>query len=262
MTLNFFQGVIFMKDQWDAVLYDDKHSFVSKFGSSLIDLLEPKKGEKILDVGCGTGDLAKIMASAGADVIGIDLSENMIRKAKEKFPTIPFFVKDVIQLDAHNEFDAVFSNATLHWVQPPEKALANIFNSLKEGGRFVAEFGGKGNVEKITQQIFKQIKEAGIEKNIISPWYFPSIGEYSSLMESIGFRVTFAMHYDRPTPLEGEDGLRNWIAMFASQLFEGMNEESKQEIITNVENVIRPSLFENGTWFADYKRIRVIGVKA
>lgn len=252
---------ILQKDHWNPSLYDAKHAFVSEFGSSLIDDLAPKEGEKILDAGCGTGDLAFQIATAGALVTGIDSSEKMIAKAKEKYPHLPFFVKDITKLDFHDEFDAVFSNATLHWVKPPEKALINIYNSLKKGGRFVAEFGGKGNVQKITQELFAQIQKAGIKNSLSSPWYFPSIGEYASLMEQAGFRVTFAMHYDRPTPLEGEDGLKNWIAMFASQLFEGISEEQKQEIISNTEIHLKPSLFKNGVWVADYKRIRVIGIK-
>lgn len=106
-----------------------------------------------------------------------------------------------------------------------------------------------------------QIKKAGIERDIASHWYFPSIGEYVALMEQVGFRVTLAMHFDRPTPLEGEDGLKNWIAMFASSFFEGIIEQFKHEIIANVETALKPSLFENGVCVADYKRIRVVGIK-
>ena len=117
-------------------------------------------------------------------------------------------VQDATDLDYHNEFDAVFSNATLHWVKPPIQALHCIFKSLKQGGRFVAEFGGKGNVQTITDEIIKQIKEAGFEfKKEQFPWFYPSIAEYSSLMEETGFRVTFAQHFDRPTPFGG----RYWI---------------------------------------------------
>lgn len=256
MRMNMIQ-----KDHWNPSLYDDKHGFVSKFGNQLLDYLGPKQGENILDVGCGTGDLANKIASVGANVVGIDFSENMIAKAKEKYPHIQFMVKDVTKMDFHQEFDAVFTNATLHWVKPPEKALTNIFNSLKNGGRFVAEFGGKGNVQKITDALLIEIKKAGIDRDISFPWYYPSIGEYTTLMEQAGFRVTLAMHFDRPTPLEGEDGLKNWILMFGNQFFEGINEELKEEIIANVETALKPSLFENGVWVADYKRIRVVGIK-
>lgn len=141
------EGVVYMgtmrKDQWNPSLYDAKHSFVSVFGDSLVKVLALKKGEKILDVGCGTGDLACQMADAGAKVVGIDSSEKMIAKAKEKYPHLSFYVKDVTQLDFHNEFDAVFSNAVLHWVRQPEKALKNIYTSLKKAADLLQNLAAK-----------------------------------------------------------------------------------------------------------------------
>lgn len=250
------------KDQWNANLYDQSHSFVSKYGNSLLELLAPKQGERILDLGCGTGDLAQKLADSGVDVIGVDKSENMVAKALNKYPSIPFVVQDATALTYTNEFDAVFSNATLHWVKPPIQALHCIYQSLKQGGRFVAEFGGKGNVQTITDEIIKQIKEAGFQfKEEQFPWFYPSIAEYSALMEEAGFRVTFAQHFDRPTQLDGEEGLKNWIAMFGHLLFDGIPEQTKNDIIANVEANVKDSLYRDGNWIADYKRIRVIGVK-
>lgn len=253
------------KDNWDANLYDGKHSFVSMFGSELIDLLAPHKGENILDLGCGTGDLAKKLFDLGVNVVGVDKSENMIHNAKSKYPNIYFEVNDAIKLEYNREFDAVFSNATLHWVKPPKLALQHIFNGLKHGGRFVAEFGGKGNVQKITSEIIKQRQNLGYEFEMENfPWYYPSIGEYASLMENVGFKVHFAQHFDRPTPLDGDNGLRNWIEMFGDSLFEGVPENVKGEIITKVEQNLKETLYnqENNSWIADYKRIRVIGIKS
>lgn len=250
------------KDQWNASLYDNSHSFVSKYGNSLIELLEPKQGEKILDLGCGTGDLAKSLADSGVDVVGVDKSENMVAKATSKYPSISFMVQDATELEFSNEFDAVFSNATLHWVKPPIQALHCIYQSLKQGGRFVAEFGGKGNVQIITDAVIQQIKEAGFEfKDEQFPWFYPSIAEYSALMEEAGFRVTFAQHFDRPTQLDGEHGLKNWLDMFGHLLFDGIPEQTKNQIITNVEANIKRVLYQAGHWVADYKRIRVIGIK-
>ena len=250
------------KDSWNAKLYDERHSFVSKYGSDVIELLSPQPGERILDLGCGTGDIAKKLFDIGVHVIGTDKSENMIEQAKAKYPEVTFLVKDAISLDYDNVFNAVFSNATLHWVQPPEKAIAGIYNSLIHGGRFVAEFGGKGNVQVITNEVIKQIKACGIEYHEENyPWYYPSIGEYSTLMESVGFRVVYASHFNRPTPLEGTDGLKNWINMFGNSLFDGVNQDRKDFIIANVENALKPILFKDGRWEADYKRIRVVGVK-
>jgi ubiquinone/menaquinone biosynthesis C-methylase UbiE len=249
-------------DNWNAKLYDRKHSFVSKFGEDLIELLAPKKGEYILDLGCGTGDLAYKLHKLGVNVVGVDKPENMVEQAIKKYPHLKFEVQDALNLVYNLEFDAVFSNATLHWVKPPKQALDCIYNALKQNGRFVAEFGGKGNVKIITDEILNQFEKLGIEyKAELFPWYFPSIGEYSTLMEEVGFRVIFAQHFDRPTPLEGDNGIRNWIEMFGRSIFEGLTEETKNLIITQVENNLKGILFHNGAWFADYKRIRVIGIK-
>ncbi|WP_147533873.1 class I SAM-dependent methyltransferase [Bacillus marasmi] len=250
------------QDHWNANLYDEKHAFVSQFGQSVIELLTPKQGEKILDLGCGTGDLAQIINGLGATVVGVDKSENMVKQAQDKYPDIRFFVKDATQLEYHEEFDAVFSNATLHWVKAPKQALQSIYSSLKPGGRFVAELGGKGNVQKITDEVISQYEKHGQKFDIEKfPWYFPSIGEYTALMEEVGFTVAFCVYFDRPTPLEGENGITNWIEMFGSSLFAGMDAKIKQEIITNSESNLRNILYKNGKWVADYKRLRVIGIK-
>ncbi|MBS4200796.1 methyltransferase domain-containing protein [Bacillus sp. FJAT-49732] len=251
-----------INDSWNAKLYDNKHSFVSMYGDHLVELLAPTKGEKILDLGCGTGDLAKKLYDSGIDVVGVDKSENMVHFARKKYPHIPFIIGDATELNYINEYDAVFSNATLHWVKPPSQALYCIYKSLKQGGRFVAEFGGKGNIQVITNEIINQLKIVGFENNIEKfPWYFPSIGEYSSLMEEIGFKVTFAQHFDRPTPLEGDNGLQNWIEMFANDMFDGIPNDQKKVMLKNVENNVRDILYHDGNWIADYKRIRVIGIK-
>lgn len=151
------------EDHWNASLYDGKHAFVSQYGNSLVQLLAPKEGERILDLGCGTGDLANTLFEDGAEVVGVDKSENMVKLATSKYPHIPFTVRDATKLTFQNEFDAVFSNATLHWVHPPKEAVQCIYKSLKHGGRLVAEFGGKGNVQTITDEIIQQIKNAGFE---------------------------------------------------------------------------------------------------
>ncbi|WP_066190012.1 class I SAM-dependent methyltransferase [Gracilibacillus timonensis] len=250
------------KDNWNADLYDGNHAFVSQYGESVMDLLAPKKGEKILDAGCGTGDLANQLHQRGAHVIGIDQSQNMIQQAQHKYPDITFEVQDMLTLAYHDTFDAVFSNATLHWIKQPRQALQSIYNSLHTGGRLVAELGGKGNVQLITDAIIQQIERMDIPYTQEQfPWYFPSIGEYTSLMEEVGFTVTFAHHFDRPTPLAGEDGLRNWIEMFAGSILAEQPDTLKEQLIQQVEQSLREVLYQDGQWVADYKRLRVIGVK-
>lgn len=251
------------QDKWNAQLYDTKHAFVSAYGTQLIELLQAQPGERILDVGCGTGDLAKQLYDQQVYVVGVDQSANMIQQAKQKYPEIIFHVKDATTLDYTNDFDAVFSNATLHWVKPPKQALASIYNSLKTGGRFVAEFGGKGNVQMMTDAILHECLNFGIDRTDEQfPWYYPSIGEYTSLMEEIGFRVTFAQHYDRPTPLAGEDGLQHWIAMFGGAMLDGIPQAIQETMIANVVKALKPIMYNGHDWIADYKRIRVISVKA
>ncbi|WP_445486811.1 class I SAM-dependent methyltransferase [Niallia sp. 03133] len=250
------------KDAWNATLYDSNHSFVSKYGNDVIELLNPIQGEKILDLGCGTGDLAKKLTDCGIDTVGIDKSERMIFQAISKYPTIPFFVQDATEMEFNHDFHAVFSNATLHWIKDPEGALSCIYKSLKPGGRFVAEFGGKGNVQSITDAVIHSMKEAGLTyRSELFPWYFPSIAEYTTLMEKAGFRVAFAHHFDRPTKLDGEDGLKNWIIMFANDFFKEVDEAAQQHVIENTVNRLKDILYSDGEWIADYKRIRVIGIK-
>ncbi|MEH7307912.1 methyltransferase domain-containing protein [Neobacillus drentensis] len=247
------------KDSWNAHLYDEKHAFVSRFGWDLVELLAPRAGERILDLGCGTGDLANKLHHQDVNIIGIDKSENMVQQAQNKYPRLTFQVEDAVNMTYINEFDAVFSNATLHWVKPPQKTLQSIYDALKLGGRFVAEFGGKGNVQTITDEIIRQVGNHYQPEQF--PWYYPNIAEYTTLMEQVGFRVTHAQHFDRPTPLTGEQGLRNWIEMFATSLIEGITVEKRESILTTVEKNVRGALYRNGVWLADYKRIRVVGIK-
>ena len=252
-----------LDNKWNANLYDNKHQFVSKYGSDLIKLLAPKKGELILDLGCGTGDLTNEIYQSGSDIIGVDSSEEMIKKASNKYPNIKFKIMDAKELDFEKKFDGVFSNAVLHWIKSPEKVLQSIKNVLKQNGRFVAEFGGEGNVKLITDTIIDTIREHGYSfEDDDFPWYFPSIGQYATLMERIGFRVTYAIHFDRPTKLaDSKDGLKDWIDMFGRNLLIKIPKKEQEKIIEEVEKELSQKLIRNKNWFADYKRIRVIGIK-
>ncbi|HLR42800.1 MAG TPA: methyltransferase domain-containing protein [Pseudogracilibacillus sp.] len=256
-------GIKPKNDKWNASLYDEKHGFVSQYGENLVQILAPKQGENILDIGCGTGDIAKIIHDHGAKVQGIDASENMIAQARDKYPDISFDVMDAMKLNYQAKFDAVFSNATLHWIKQAKSVLQGVYESLKTDGRFVAEFGGKGNVQMITNEIRKQAYELGLPyQEERFPWYFPSIAAYTSLMEEVGFTVTFAHLYDRPTRLERADGLKNWIRMFGHAMFGDIAAEKLELITTNVENSLRETMFQEDAWIADYKRLRVMAVKA
>jgi len=252
-----------MNNNWNAELYEEKHDFVWEYGNDLIAILAPKQGEKILDLGCGTGQLTNKIAETGAEVIGLDNSTEMVAKASKNYPDLKFIVADGTNFTFAEPFDAVFSNAALHWIKPPEAAIKCIDRILKPGGRLVAEFGGKGNVERIINGIYQVIeaREEAIEP-IINPWYFPSIGEYSTLLEKAGFEVNYATLFQRLTPLKGgEAGLKNWIAMFAESIIGDIQSDRSQKIIREIEQKLKANLWKNDTWFADYKRIRIVAKK-
>jgi trans-aconitate methyltransferase len=244
--------------KWDAGLYDDKHSFVWKLAAGVLELLAAKPGERILDLGCGTGHLTAKIAEAGAHVVGIDRSPDMIRQAQEKYPALRFEVMDAREIALTEPFDAVFSNATLHWVKEPERVINGIRRALRPGGRFVAEFGGKGNTcefLKALERAWTNLKLAG---PVPHPWYYPGIAEYSGLLEMHGFEMTHAVLFDRPTPLDdGEHGLRNWMEMFGASLVEGLPDATQAHLKQEVERELRPHLFRDGHWVMDYRRLRV-----
>src|ERR1700678_622991 len=167
---------------WNAKLYDAKHSFVWKHGADLIEVLAPQPGEGVLDLGCGTGRLTAQIAAAGALVRGIDSSPQMIEEARRAFPDLHFEVQDARHLAYTDQFEAVFSNAVLHWIVEAEPVVQGIARSLKRGGRFVAEFGGKGNVAVIVAALRNALEQMGLGA-VEAPWFFPSVGEYAPLLE-------------------------------------------------------------------------------
>jgi trans-aconitate methyltransferase len=170
--------------KWDARLYDDKHSFVFKYGEDVVHQLAPQQGERILDLGCGTGYLTNLIAQAGARVVGIDKSASMIERAKAAYPDLDFQVRSATDFHFDPPFDAIFSNATLHWVLDKDSAIDNIYQNLRPGGRLMLEMGGKGNVEEIVVATRKALTRHGYYSNAATQvWYFPSVGEYTTLLE-------------------------------------------------------------------------------
>ncbi|MGH9695017.1 MAG: class I SAM-dependent methyltransferase, partial [Bryobacteraceae bacterium] len=191
--------------EWDAELYEARHGFVWRFGEGVVEFLNPQPGERILDVGCGTGQLTAKIAAAGADVVGVDASPAMIGQARQNYPQLRFALADAAALTYENEFDAVFSNAALHWMLDRAAVVAGIARALKQGGRMVAEFGGKGNIRILESAIEKVSAKYHGGEAPKKRTYFPALGEYSALLEAHGLEVRSAQLFDRPTPLEGED---------------------------------------------------------
>src|SRR3954452_11292619 len=194
------QAIPRTENPWDSQLYDESFSIITRLGAGVLDLLAPQPGERIVDLGCGTGDLTAQIAAAGAEVIGLDASEAMIVRSRERFPQLRFEVARGQDFVVETPVDAVFSSAALHWMSPPEDVATSVFRALKPGGRFVAEMGGYGNIATIIAALKQALGEEGIPwERVRNPWYFPSVGEYASLLEQTGFEVTQMHLFDRPT---------------------------------------------------------------
>ena len=249
--------------KWKPELYNEKHSFVYTYGESLVKLLDPKENERILDLGCGSGQLTFKINELAKETIGIDKSAEMIDDAKSKFPMIEFQVGDAEKFAFDKKFDSIFSNAALHWVLNPKSAIRCMYENLKHNGKIVVEFGGKGNVQTIVGQLRSSLRIRGyIKQAELDLWYFPSIGEYTTELESAGFRVLLATHYDRPTELSDEkSGIKDWLSMFAQGFFDGVAQDHIEEIKKEVQEMVKEKCLINGKWFADYKRIRIVAIK-
>lgn len=250
-----------MENTWNPDLYQQQHSFVWQLGQGVVDLLDPQPGEHILDLGCGTGQLTAAISAKGATVTGIDADAAMVTQAQQHYPDITFAVADARSFTVPEPVDAVFSNATLHWVNEAEMAIAQIWAALKPGGRFVAEFGGKGNMGQVLAALAEARTALGYGPSTATPWYFPRVGEYATRLEAQGFEVGFATLRDRPTPLSGETGMVDWLRMFAGRFMADIPAETQPALLQAVEAQLRSRLYQQGQWMADYRRIRVLAIK-
>jgi trans-aconitate methyltransferase len=229
------------RPDWDPARYEGSHSFVWEYGADLLTILAAQPGERILDLGCGTGHLTARIGETGAETLGIDSSPAMIAQARQNYPRLKFKLADALEFRTETTFDAVFSNAALHWMMEPDRVAVAVSNALRTGGRFVLEMGGRGNIARL---------DAALRSNIRN--YYPSIAEYSSVLERAGLEVLTAVIFDRPTVLEGEHGLRDWIATFRPD---------NTRPIDEVEAELRPILYRDGRWTADYRRLRITARK-
>lgn len=245
--------------KWDSKSYEKNASFVFKYGEDLLSLLDPKQGENILDIGCGTGVLTKKIEQTGAKVIGIDSSEDMIESACKL--GLKAYTGYAEHMSYDSEFDAVFSNATLHWIKDQKSLIDAVYKSLKKSGRFVAEFGGKGNVNAVRSALHESFKKRGIDPLKIDPWYFPDKAEYKSLLEEKGFFVEFIELFNRPTLLDG-DIEEGWLNIFCKNFLNIISEEERDEFIKELVTVLKPELCDkNGKWTIDYVRIKIKATK-
>ena len=245
--------------RWDVGRYEGNHSYVWQLGADLIDLLAPQPGERILDLGCGTGHLTSTIACRGAHVVGLDSSPEMIGQARQNYPALQFCLANAANFTLPNQFDAAFSNAALHWVKDADGVARSLAKALRPGGRFVAEFGGHGNIRTILEALRDVL---GPDADELCPWTFRTIGEYSTILEKHGLEVRQAWLFDRPTLIEGENAMKDWLEMFASRLFDDFVPNAAQEKQAEVIARLRPKLFHHGVWTLDYRRLRLVAIRA
>lgn len=244
---------------WDPDRYRKNAGFVAELGMPVVDLLDPKPGERILDLGCGDGALTAKLVALGCEVVGVDASPDQIRKAREE--GLDAHVADGQSLGFDREFDAVFTNAALHWMKNPDAVIAGVARALKPGGRFVGEFGGRGNVRSLRAAMRVALAARGIDPDPVDPWYFPSTTDYSARLEAGGFTVQSAELIERPTALPGDvDG---WLAVFGDSFLNQIDADKRSSVIAEIRTALRPILRrEDGGWFADYVRLRFHAVLA
>ena len=244
-------------NSWNADRYHKHAHFVSELALPVVALLDPKEGEKILDLGCGEGRLGLEIAKRGAEVYGVDLSPEMVNQAIAN--GLEAEVMSATEMPFEQEFDAVFSNATLHWVREPELAVKHIAKALKSGGRFIAEFGGEGNVQHIVmamRTVFERHPEYGKFDDF---WFFPTPEQYTQILERHGFEVHTIELIPRPTPI---DDIAHWLAVFTNGVTEHLESSQTEQFRAEVREILKKTIYTTQEgWMADYVRLRVKAIK-
>lgn len=239
--------------RWSASDYARNGRFVQELAGAVFAMLEPRSGERILDLGCGDGTLTAEIKASGADVLGVDLSDELLAVARMKGLRVRKL--DGHALDFSSEFDAVFSNAALHWMRKPALVIAGVARALKPHGRFVGELGGHGNVAAIATAMRAVGKERNGDPALVAPWFFPTVDEYGELLVEGGFIVREIALVPRPTPLK--TGMEGWLRTFGRSFFDQFSEPERSDVLSEVVELLRPSLCdEKGVWTADHVRLR------
>ena len=238
---------------WDARGYAHHAGFVATLGRPVVELLAPVAGERVLDLGCGDGALTAELAALGVAVVGCDASPELLEAARRR--GLEVVLADGHDLPFQGEFDAVFSNAALHWMTRPDAVLAGVARALRPGGRFVAELGGIGNVAAITTALRAVMLEAGIDGLAIRPWFFPTPADYARRLERHGFVVEAIELIPRPTPLP--TGMEGWLETFGEPFLRHAPAERRDALIERAVALLEPALRDaDGDWRADYVRLR------
>jgi len=243
---------------WDPARYAREAGFVSELGRPLLGLLAPREGERILDLGCGEGTLATEIAAAGCRVVAVDAAPEMVVAARARGVDARVADGEALAFDA--EFDAVFSNAALHWMRAPDRAIDGVWRALVAGGRFVGELGGQGNVASIAGELERALARRDVDGRALNPWYFPSAAEYRQRLERRGFEIVHIERFERPTRLPGDIGA--WLETFAGPFLAAVPATERPALLAEVRAALAPRLAdEHGCWHADYVRVRFVATK-
>ena len=242
--------------RWDPSLYATHASFVPALGAAVLDLLAPQPGERVLDLGCGDGVLTQKLIAAGCSVVGVDADAAMVAAAQAK--GIDARLGDARALDFDGEYDAVFTNAALHWVGQPDVVTAGVKRALKPGGRYVGEFGGHANIAAIRTALIAVLARHGFPAAGAETSYYPTAEAFRAVLEAGGFVVDSCAIIPRPTPLP-ESGMAGWLETFRGGFIDaaGVPDDQKDQIIAETVALLAPALqAADGQWVADYVRIR------
>jgi SAM-dependent methyltransferase len=240
------------EQSWDPQAYVRHAGFVSELGAGVVELLAAQPGERVLDLGCGEGSLALTLMAGGCEVVGADASAQFVEAARAR--GVDAVVADGEALRFDSEFDAVFSNAALHWMRDADAVVAGVFRALRPRGRFVAELGGAGCVARIRGALSEVLERHGVDAAARDPWYFPSAEEYGSRLARAGFRVREIALFERPTPLP--TGVDGWLATFAQSFLVGLSPEEASQVVRETRALLEPQLCGPNGWVADYVRLR------
>jgi trans-aconitate methyltransferase len=248
-----------MTQTWDTQAYGRNGAFVHELADGVLEWLNAQVGEFILDLGCGDGQLTQRIAATGAHVLGVDASIDMVSAARER--GIEAELANAESLPFHHEtFDAVFSNAALHWMRDQDAMLTQVHRVLKSGGRFVAEMGGQGNIAAIRVALMAVLARRGYGEREDGVNYYPTAESYTKRLKRHGFRVVEMAMIPRPTKL-AETGMAGWLRTFRRGVLDGLPEGTREAVVRETTELLAPALQdEEGSWIADYVRLRFVAI--